>query len=133
MPADYSQKSVQNILSKMTFKFARKLFQICSQPLQPKMHETKEILESRGYFVSQYNLIMKSSESEYAIGMIRDKSRNIFNPEIILVSSVPEANEEARGLMKVLNQEGIYYRNLTKMRTHYKYEVIPNRYFRVVA
>jgi hypothetical protein len=124
----------------MTFKFARKLFQVCSQLLQPKIDETKEILESRGYFISQYNLIMKSPASEYAIGMIRDSSCGASNPERVLVSYSAQNNgmsnqvmEEARGLIKVLNQEGIYYKNLTGMRTNSRYETVPDKFYRIIA
>jgi len=130
----------------MTIRLVQKIIQRLS--LQPSLSEAREILISRGYYITEHNLIATSPSSEYAIGMIRNKSRSLLNPERILASySVPQdpqykdpktqdphyqekllaVQSQFRGLLKILNQEGIYYINPTEIRTNSKYEVSSNK------
>ena len=103
---------------------------------QPSVKEVKEILTNRGYYISKYNLIMKSSESQHPIGEIR---KRIWHPERVVVSySAPEeemqnVKMEARGLLKVLRQEALLYKNMTKIPTSDKYSIPVNKNYRVLS
>lgn len=103
---------------------------------QPNVKEVREILTGRGYYVNNYNLIMKSQESEHPIGEIR---KRFWHPERIVVSySAPEeemqkVEMEARGLLKVLRQEALLYKNMTKIPTSDKYSIPVSKHYRVLS
>lgn len=103
---------------------------------QPDVEEVKEILTGRGYYITKYNLIMKSSVSEHPIGEIR---KRFWHPERVVISYSAPGKEiknveiEARGLLKVLKQEALLYRNMTKIQTSDKYSIPVSKHYKVVV